>query len=112
MDKDKELIIEDFKRAVNMSPKQLEDWLSTEDSQKVGQKNGGTESIGHKSGKQIIELLHKQQSDYNDDDIAHMQRVNSYVRRHSAQRPSGDIENTHWRFSLMNWGHDPMKKRS
>jgi Protein of unknown function (DUF3140) len=73
MDKDKGLIIEDFKRAVNMSPKQLENWLSTEDSQKVGQKNEETESIGHKSGKQIIELLHKQQSDYNDDDIAHMQ---------------------------------------
>jgi hypothetical protein len=109
MDKDKEPILKDFKQVVNMSQKQLENWLSTEDSQKVGQKNGANESIGHKSGKQIIELLQKQSSDYNDDDIAHMRKVSSYVRRHSAQRPSGDIENTHWRFSLMNWGHDPMK---
>lgn len=106
---DKEQIVKDFKDAVNMSPKQLESWLSTEDSQRVGQKNGGNESIGHKSGKQIIELLKKQQSDYNDDDITHMQKVTSYIRRHSAQRPSGDVENTYWRFSLMNWGHDPMK---
>ena len=24
-----------------------------------------------------------------------------------AQRPDGDITDTHWRYSLMNWGHDP-----
>jgi hypothetical protein len=110
MDKDNEHIIQDFKQTVNMSPKQLETWLSTEDSQKVGQKNGGNESIGHKSGEQIIELLQKNHSTYSDDDIAHMQKVISYVRRHSAQRPSGDIKDTHWRFSLMNWGHDPIKE--
>jgi hypothetical protein len=109
MDKDRKLIIQKFHEAVNMSPKQLKSWLETEDSQKVGQKDGNDESIGHKSGKYIIDLLQKNQSSYTDDDIAHMQKVISYVRRHSAQRPSGDIKNTHWRFSLMNWGHDPAK---
>jgi Protein of unknown function (DUF3140) len=112
MDKDKKLIIKDFHTAVNMSPRQLENWLETEDSQKVGQKDGNQESIGHKSGKCIVELLQKKQSEYSDDDIAHMQRVISYVSRHSAQRPSGDIKNTHWRFSLMNWGHDPAQEHS
>ncbi len=110
MAQDKNQIIQDFKQIVNMSSKQLEGWLKTEDSRKVGQKNGDSESIGHKSGEQILELLKKNHSDYSNDDIAHMQKVNSYVHRHSAQRPSGDIENTHWRFSLMNWGHDPMKE--
>jgi Protein of unknown function (DUF3140) len=107
MDKDRKLIIQDFKQVVNMSPKQLESWLNTEDSQKVGQKDGDEESIGHKSGKHIIKLLQKQQSDYSDDDIAHMQKVISYIGRHSAQRPSGEVKDTRWRFSLMNWGHDP-----
>ncbi len=111
MDKDRKIIIQKFHDAVNMSPKQLEKWLETKDSQKVGQKDGSNESIGHKSGKYIIDLLQKNQSSYSDDDIAHMQRVISYVQRHSAQRPSGDIENTHWRFSLMNWGHDPVRTR-
>jgi hypothetical protein len=109
MDKDRKLIVQDFHEAVNMSMRQLESWLETDDSQKVGQKDGNKESIGHKSGKYIVDLLRKNQSSYSDDDIAHMQKVISYVRRHSAQRPSGDIKSTHWRFSLMNWGHNPSK---
>ncbi|NEQ23777.1 MAG: DUF3140 domain-containing protein, partial [Microcoleus sp. SIO2G3] len=38
-----------------------------------------------------------------------MKRVISYIHRHSAQRPDGDIEHTRWRYSLKNWGHDPLK---
>lgn len=102
-------IIDEFKQVVNMTPKQLESWLDTEESQLVGQKNGDDESIGHKSGKQIIEILHKRQADYSDEDLSHMKKVVSYVRRHSAQRPDGDVEDTRWRHSLMNWGHDPLK---
>lgn len=37
-----------------------------------------------------------------------MRKVVGYVRRHLAQRPSGDVEDTRWRYSLMNWGHDPL----
>jgi Protein of unknown function (DUF3140) len=108
MTEDSQQIIQDFKQVVNMSPQQLRSWLETEDSQQVGQKkNGDDESIGHKSGKRIVELLDR--DDYSDDDIAHMRKVLSYVRRHSAQRPQGEIEDTRWRYSLMNWGHDPLK---
>jgi hypothetical protein len=38
-----------------------------------------------------------------------MHKVHSYVSRHSAQRPHGDVEHSRWRYSLMNWGHDPLK---
>jgi hypothetical protein len=108
MTEDSQQIIQDFKQVVNMSPQQLRSWLETEDSQQVGQKkNGDDESIGHKSGERIVELLDR--DDYSDDDIAHMRKVLSYVRRHSAQRPQGEIEDTRWRYSLMNWGHDPLK---
>jgi hypothetical protein len=34
--------------------------------------------------------------------------VVGYIHRHLAQRPAGDISQTHWRYSLMNWGHDPL----
>lgn len=100
--------VEDFKEAVNMSVNALKVWLDTEESQEVGQKDGSNESIGHKSGKRIIELLDK--STYSADDISHMHKVISYVHRHLAQRPSGDVKNTRWRSSLMNWGHDPLKE--
>jgi hypothetical protein len=44
-----------------------------------------------------------------DDEVDHMRRVVSYVHRHRAQKPSGDVEDLTWRYSLMNWGHDPLK---
>ncbi|MGB3651745.1 MAG: DUF3140 domain-containing protein [Rivularia sp. (in: cyanobacteria)] len=110
MSKDTETVIKEFDDAVNMTAKQLESWLKTEESKSVGQKkDGDDESIGHKSGKHIIEILEKKKDDYTDDDISHMKKVVSYVHRHSAQKPDGDIEDTPWRYSLMNWGHDPIK---
>ena len=96
-----------FQEAVNMTAKELREWLKTEESQSVGQKDDDGEAIGHKSGKQIVEILEK--SDYTEDDFDQMNRVVSYIHRHLAQKPSGDIEDTRWRYSLMNWGHDPLK---
>jgi Protein of unknown function (DUF3140) len=109
MSQDNPQIVEDFKQVVNMSPQQLTSWLETEESQQVGQKDDGDESIGHKSGQRIVKLL-TQKSDFSEDDLAHMRKVISYVRRHSAQRPQGDVKDSRWRFSLMNWGHDPLKE--
>ncbi|KAM3102929.1 DUF3140 domain-containing protein [Phormidesmis sp. 146-12] len=105
-------IVNEFQQAVNMTARELESWLNTEESRSVGQiKEGHEESIGHESGRHIVELLHKKHSEYSQDDLSQMQRVISYVHRHSAQKPSGDIEHTRWRYSLMNWGHDPLKAR-
>ena len=92
-----------------MTAEELESWLDTDESKEVGQKEGEEESIGHKSGKRIIQLLQKKQDEYTDDDLSHMKKVVSYVHRHLAQRPSGDIEDTPWRYSLKNWGHEPLK---
>ena len=39
--------------------------------------------------------------------LAHLKKVVGYTHRHLAQRPNGDITETKWRYSLMNWGHDP-----
>lgn len=100
--------IDEFLNVVNMTPNELDSWLDTEESQSVGQKDGDDESIGHKSGKRIVKLLQKK-SDYTDDDLSHMKKVISYVQRHTAQKPSSDIENSRWRYSLKNWGHDPLK---
>ena len=107
-DDDRQQIIDKFNDSVNMTRKELEDWLQTEESKSVGQGEG--ESKGHKSGRRIVELLEKNKSDHTADDVEHMKRVNSYVKRHLGQGPKNDIENSNWRYSLMNWGHDPLKK--
>lgn len=101
----------DFKTAVNMTPRQLGEWLGTDQSKEVGQKNGGNgESVGHQSGRLILDILAKKKDDLSEADQQHMAKVVGYVHRHLAQRPDGDITDTHWRYSLMNWGHDPAAK--
>lgn len=101
----------EFRDAVNMTASELEKWLRTDESQEVGQKPSGTgESVGHDSGRKIIQILHTKKADLNDSDETHMRKVVGYVHRHLAQRPSGDVKDTKWRYSLMNWGHDPLKK--
>jgi len=99
-----------FRDAVNMSPSELEHWLDSDQSRAVGQKDGGGESTGHRSGRRIVDLLRTKKDDLTDADLDHMRTVVGYVKRHLAQRPSGDITETAWRFSLMNWGHDPAKE--
>ncbi len=109
MAKGNEQVKEEFREAVNMSAKELEDWLQTDESKGVGQKDGGGESKGHESGCRIVEILEKDEDGITDDDVDHMRRVVSYVHRHQAQRSEGDVEHSNWRHSLLNWGHDPLK---
>lgn len=97
-----------FHGAVNMAPKELEDWLETDESTAVGQKDGGGESTGHASGRRIVALLRTTKDDLTDGDLDHMEKVAGYVARHLEQRPQ-DPEDSPWRYSLMNWGHDPLK---
>jgi hypothetical protein len=108
---DPDAIRRDFADAVNMTAAELETWLDTEESRAVGQKSGGSgESTGHESGRRIVELLRTKKDDLSDDDLAHMRKVHGYVQRHLAQEPSkADVETSKWRYSLMNWGHDPLK---
>ena len=108
-DEKKEEVWDEFRDCVNMAPKELEDWLETDDSKRVGQKDGGGESTGHKSGERIVEIKRTNKGDLSDDDYAHMNKVVGYIHRHKAQGPESDVENSDWRYSLMNWGHDPCK---
>jgi hypothetical protein len=114
MSEDRKAVADEFGKAVNMTAKELEHWLTTDESKSVGaSRNGGSagggESVGHESGRKIVALLRGKKSDRSDGDYAHMSKVIGYIHRHLAQRPSGDVRETRWRYSLMNWGHDPLK---
>jgi hypothetical protein len=109
MSRSDEQVIQEFDEAFNMTPKELEEWLQTKESKSVGQSDGGGESKGHESGRKIVEILGKNKTDYSSDDIDHMRRVVSYVHRHRSQKPEGDVKDSNWRRSLLNWGNDPLK---
>ena len=109
MDEDKkDEVYSDFTDCVNMQPRELEEWLETDESKSVGDNDGG-ESTGHRSGRRIVEIKRTKKDDLTDSQYEHMQKVVGYVHGHTAQKPSGDIEDSDWRYSLMNWGHDPCK---
>jgi Protein of unknown function (DUF3140) len=109
MSKSNEQVVQEFDEVVNMTRKELEEWLQTDESKSVGQSDGGGESKGHESGRKIVEIFGKNKTDYSSDDIDHMRRVVSYVHRHESQKPEGDVKDSNWRRSLLNWGHDPLK---
>jgi hypothetical protein len=115
---DEDQVRKDFEHAVNMTPSELEKWLATEESRSVGWTGGGRktsaaggESVGHHEGGRILEIRRKSRAALDDADYADMRKVAGYVKRHLAQGgPKDDVEHSRWRHSLMNWGHDPLKK--
>lgn len=108
---DRDQIWDEFREAVNMSPAELETWLETKESKAVGWPNDSDrETVGHQSGRRIVAIKHKKKAELTDDDYAHMRKVVGYVHRHLAQGgPKIDHDKSPWRYSLMNWGHDPQK---
>ena len=101
-------IAADFAAAVNMSPEELEEWLETAESRRVGFKPDGGESVGHASGRRIVAILRTPEPERTPDDYVHMRRTIGFVRRHRAQEPANPLT-SRWRWSLMNWGHDPLR---
>lgn len=103
-DDDHAKIAREFGEVVNMTPAALEKWLQSDDSRNVGT------GVGHDEGERIVAIKRKAKADLTDDDYKHMAKVVGYVHRHTAQGgPKEDREHSPWRYSLMNWGHDPLK---
>jgi len=103
-DDDRGKTYKEFGEAVNMTPAELGKWLKTEESRAVGT------GVGHDEGEKIVAIGHKKKADLTDDDYRHMAKVVGYVHRHLAQGgPADGVEESPWRRSLMNWGHDPLK---
>ena len=116
-DDEKKHTAREFHEVVNMTPASLAKWLDTEESRSVGMTASGEkvadsaqgEAVGHGMGRTILELRARKAADLDDADYAAMRKVVGYVHRHGKQRPDGDVADTRWRKSLMNWGHDPLK---
>jgi hypothetical protein len=111
-DLDRDKVWREFNDTVNMSAGEIAEWLDTDESRRVGWKgpggNGDGESVGHASGRRIVAILGRKKADLGDEDWRHMRKVVGYVRRHLGQRPENQVT-SRWRYSLMNWGHDPIK---
>ncbi|MBV9929384.1 MAG: DUF3140 domain-containing protein [Alphaproteobacteria bacterium] len=106
---DPQAIARAFADAVNMTADEIDAWLETPESRKVGfRREGAAESVGHASGRRIAAILRTPEPERTAEDYAHMRKVVGFVRRHRAQEPANPVT-SRWRWSLMNWGCDPLK---
>ena len=98
---------DDFHTVVNMTSRELEDWLRVEAAEE------DTEALpdqaGPPLGRRVLAVLGKRRTDLTADDVEVMRTV---VERVRSQRRD-DLEPTAgedaWRHRLMRIGHDPLK---
>lgn len=82
--KGKDEVIQEFNDLVNMTASELEKWLKSDDSNSAGwpKDSEDGESVGHDSGRKIVEILKdnpkKNPDNYSDDQIEHMRKVVAY----------------------------------
>ncbi|PXY24919.1 hypothetical protein DI005_23855 [Prauserella sp. PE36] len=97
----------EFHRVVNMTSRELAEWLRTEAASPVDEEL--PDHAGPHLGQRVLEILGKRKTDLDTDDRKVMQKV---VDKVHAQRRD-DLEPTagqaHWRHRLMSLGHDPLK---
>ncbi|WP_290058965.1 DUF3140 domain-containing protein [Amycolatopsis solani] len=97
----------EFHRVVNMTSRELADWLRTRDASPETEPL--PDQAGPPTGHQVLAILRKRRSDVDRDDADVMRKV---IDRVLSQRRD-DLEPTagedHWRHRLMSIGHDPLK---
>jgi hypothetical protein len=99
-----------FMTLVNMEAAELEAWLDGEESCAVGwTRPGEAESVGRQSGRHILRLLRTPRDELDEADYRQLRKTIGFIRRHRAQEPA-NIVTSRWRYSLMNWGNDPLKE--
>jgi hypothetical protein len=99
---------EQFHRVVNMSSRELQEWLRTrsagEDTEVL------PDEAGTETGRRVLRVLQKRRVDIDENDENTMRKV---VDRVHAER-SDELEPTagqdNWRHRLMTIGHDPLKE--
>ena len=98
---------DEFHRVVNMTSRELADWLMTSAASESGVQppDGGDPS----KGEQVLRILGKRRGDLTDDDQQVMRTVVNRIhalRRDDLEPTAGDEA---WRHRLMSLGHDPLK---
>jgi hypothetical protein len=97
----------EFHRVVNMSSRELSDWLRTSSAQPDVEPL--PDQAGSEIGREVVAILGKRRTDLNREDVLVMRTV---VDRVHAERRA-DLEPTQgqakWRHRLMSIGHDPLK---
>ena len=98
---------EEFHTVVNMTSRELVEWLRTEAAGEEAEEL--PDQSGRSLGQRVAAILGKRRSDLTDDDVAAMTKVVETVRRERREDLEPTAGDDHWRHRLMDIGHDPLK---
>ena len=98
---------QEFHEVVNMTSRELTDWLHTDAASERAETL--PDQAADPTGQQVADILGKRRSDLTDDDIAVMQTVIATVRAERGEELEPTAGDTEWRHRLMTLGHDPLK---
>lgn len=109
---DAEQVWQQFHDSVNMTSRQLRDWLAASEtvfSQTApGVAREEPEGDPTALGWRIVEVLGKRRTDVTDTDVADMQQAVEIIEDRLANRPTDADDVQEWRRNLMLLGHDPL----
>lgn len=98
---------DEFHTVVNMTSRELGDWLRVRAADEVGEEL--PDRAGTETGQHVLRLLSRRKTDVDADDVALMQRVVDRVRSERREDLEPTAGEAHWRHRLMTLGHDPLK---
>ena len=101
---------DEFHHVVNMTSRELSDWLRTRDAGEDGE--ALPDQAGTPTGHQVLQVLGRRKVDLTDDDVRVMRRVVERVhdeRGDDLDASGPTAGEAHWRHRLMTLGHDPLK---
>jgi hypothetical protein len=98
---------DEFHMLVNMTSRELQDWLATDDAKEESEPASGP--VGTPTGRAVLAVLGKRRTDLTESDVATMRRVVDRVRAERGEDPEPTAGQAGWRRRLMRIGHDPLK---
>ncbi|WP_082983259.1 DUF3140 domain-containing protein [Mycobacterium sp. 1423905.2] len=98
---------EEFHRVVNMSSRELSEWLRTRSADEDAEEL--PDRAGTKTGRGVLKVLQKRRVDLDEEDERIMRKVVDRVHAERSDEMEATAGSEDWRHRLMTLGHDPLK---
>lgn len=98
---------QDFHTVVNMSSRELQEWLTTDAAGESAERFA--DQAGSQRTRQVLAVLAKRRTDLTADDVTLMREVVDQIGALRGDQAEPEAGETAWRHALMSLGHDPLR---
>lgn len=98
---------DEFHTAVNMTSRELQEWLATDAAGESAERF--PDQVSTDRSRQVLAVLAKRRTDLTADDVALMGEVVDQIGALRGEQAEPEAGDTAWRHALMTIGHDPLK---